>query len=160
MRSYLQYQPWYKDPTLVPLPWRSVELPKTLKIAIMWSDGIVKPHPPVLRALHQVVSVLGANKGQFDTVEWHAYQHDRCWRITHSLYFEDAGVGMRKILAQGGEEALPLTDWLLNSENVKERTVEELSIVSGSPSFSIELYWDADRIYTAQGGEKRISFSL
>jgi amidase len=47
------------DLTCVPVPWRSVdELERKLKIGIMKWDGVVMPHPPVLRALEHTRKAL------------------------------------------------------------------------------------------------------
>jgi amidase len=42
------------DVTCTPVPWRSVERPSSpLKIGVMKWDGVVMPHPPVIRALEE-----------------------------------------------------------------------------------------------------------
>jgi amidase len=129
MKSYLHYQPWIKDDSLVPLPWRTVTLPPRLKIAVMWSDGIVTPHPPILRALKHVAQTI--SHSGLDVVEWMPEGHDTCWDITQSLYFEDGGRAVEKILNDGEDKMLPLTRWLLkDNTNVKHQTVEEICAVS------------------------------
>lgn len=129
MRTYLDYEPWTKDPALVPLPWRTPTLPARLKIGIMWNDGIVTPHPPVGRALREVASALKMCDDLFDVVDWIPLEHDRCWKVSMALYFEDGGHAIRRVLEQGGEPACHLTEWMLRDENVKYRTVEEVSSV-------------------------------
>ncbi|CAF1078987.1 unnamed protein product, partial [Rotaria sordida] len=55
----LDTEPWLRDPSLVPIPWRSISLnSKNLTIAVMWDDGVVHPHPPVIRALRETVEHL------------------------------------------------------------------------------------------------------
>jgi hypothetical protein len=56
-------------------------------------------------------------------------EHDRCWKVTRSLYFEDGGLAWKNILRQGNEELLPLTRWLMDSEDVRVRTGAELNEV-------------------------------
>ncbi|CAF3911602.1 unnamed protein product [Rotaria sp. Silwood1] len=59
MKTVLDTEPWLRDPSLVPIPWRSISLnSKNLTIAVMWDDGIVHPHPPIIRALHETVENL------------------------------------------------------------------------------------------------------
>lgn len=120
--------PWVRESYLVPLPWREIELPKKLKIGVMWSDGIVKPHPPIQRALSKVVEAL--RSAQVDVVDWQPKGHDECWKVTSALYYEDGGRRLREMLKAGDEEALPLTQWLLDQEEVKPRTLEEVWDVS------------------------------
>lgn len=130
MSSYLSFEPWVIDSSLVPLAWRSIILPRKLKVAVMWNDGIVKPHPPILRALQQVVAALEGLKDEFCVVEWQAWNHAECWRLIQSLYYEDGGAALREAFKRGGEEALPLTNWLLESDNVKAYSPNELNKVS------------------------------
>ncbi|KAF4459919.1 amidase signature enzyme [Fusarium albosuccineum] len=117
MKTYLDTRPWIKENYLVPLPWRDVELPNRLKIGIMCSDGIVKPHPPILRALSMVVKSL--KSADFKVPDWQPKEHDECWKLTSALYYEDGGRRLREMLKAGDEEALPLTAWLLDQEELK-----------------------------------------
>ncbi|EXJ91639.1 hypothetical protein A1O3_00189 [Capronia epimyces CBS 606.96] len=150
MSTYLNSQPWYKDVTLVPLPWREITLQKHLKIAIMWSDGVVNPHPPVQRALRQVATMLQKNKAQFTVVDWEPLEHDRGWELTQSLYYGDGGAGLKKILADGNEEALPLSKWMLESKNVRARSREELNQLTAER----DKYWHTYNDHWQATGEK------
>lgn len=76
----------------------------------MWSDGIVTPHPPILKALRDITSRLKECKSGFDIVDWVPYRHDECWKITRALYFEDGGQEIRQALRNGGESACHLTE--------------------------------------------------
>jgi len=50
------------DVTSVPVPWRELgALDRKLAIGIMKWDGVVMPHPPVLRALEHTKKVLESN---------------------------------------------------------------------------------------------------
>lgn len=125
MKTYLSYEPWIKDDSLLPIPWRSVTLPPKLKIAVMWSDGIVTPHPPITRALKEVSKAL-ADAGH-EIVDWKPEGHDECWDITQALYFEDGAKNVEELILKGGEELLPLTKWLIkDNKNVKYRTAEDV----------------------------------
>lgn len=130
MKTYLGAEPWVKEDNLVPIPWRTIALPPKLKIAIMWSDGIVTPHPPVIRALKTVVKALSAQGTAFEIVDWRPDGHDECWKLTSALYYEDGGKTVEKLIKSGGETVLPLTEWLIHGENSKYRTVEEVWDVS------------------------------
>jgi len=125
METYLSYEPWITEDSLVPIPWRSVTLPPKLKIAVMWSDDIVTPHPPITRALKEVAKVLTA--AGHEVVDWKPEGHDECWNITQALYFEDGGKNIEELILKGGEELLPLTKWVIkDNDNVKFRTAEEV----------------------------------
>lgn len=88
IKTLLDAKPWFNDPSLLPFPWSTeAYFPpgKRLKIAVMWDDGVVKPHPPVTRALQEVVDKLKA-KGNVDIVEWKPYKHDLAWEIIVSFH--------------------------------------------------------------------------
>lgn len=73
-RSVLSTEPWLRDPAVVPMPFRkqvaedflsraeparSVNaLTKSLKLGVLWTDGQVGPHPPVIRGLNMVVDAV------------------------------------------------------------------------------------------------------
>ena len=67
-KAVIDSEPWLRDPKCLPLPWRPCQLPKKLKIAVLWSDGIVTPTPPVQRALAVTVGKLrGAGH---EVIQW------------------------------------------------------------------------------------------
>ena len=82
MRTVLAAKPWLYEPSLIPMHWRDQEsyfptIPggKKLKVAVLWDDGIVKPHPPVVRALREVADKLKAVEG-IELVDWEPHDHD------------------------------------------------------------------------------------
>lgn len=73
MTSILSTEPWTQDPGVVNIPWRSALEESTLaragqlgtandklplKFGIFWTDGMVKPQPPIARGLHIVAQEL------------------------------------------------------------------------------------------------------
>ncbi|KAJ4127012.1 hypothetical protein NW768_008633 [Fusarium equiseti] len=82
-KSVLGTEPWLRDPAVLPIPFRedmmksyssradekgySKSGARPLKMGVLWSDGMVGPHPPVLRGLHVVVDALekAGHKGGF-----------------------------------------------------------------------------------------------
>lgn len=74
LKSVLSTEPWQRDPSVVPIPFRQEVLDscssrvdeqgyvkpaaKPLKIGVLWTDGVVGPHPPVLRGLRMVHDAL------------------------------------------------------------------------------------------------------
>ena len=149
MQTYLSYSPWIQDCALVPLPWRSVTPPPKLKIAVMWSDDIVTPHPPITRAIKEICADLSLHPDQFELVEWKPVGHDICWNTTQALYFEDGGRGLVKEIEDAGETVLPLTRWLLeDGGNVKYRTVEDVCAVSDLVSTKDAISSSSPVVYT------------
>lgn len=86
MRTVLSAKPWMDEPTLVPIPWRSKQTHlnddghPALKVAVLWDDGIVRPHEPITRALQEVVERLRKIPGT-EVVEWKPYKHDVAWEL-------------------------------------------------------------------------------
>jgi amidase len=81
-KTLIDAKPWLKEPSLLPFPWKEEEsfVGKKLRVAVLWDDGVVKPHPPITRALQQVVDKLKAN-GDVEIIEWKPYKHDLAWEI-------------------------------------------------------------------------------
>jgi amidase len=133
MRTLIDAQPWIRDPSLVPLPWKlTPQLPrlpdgsKKLTIGLLLDDGIVKPHPPILRALSSMAEKLSTIPG-IDIVPWTPYKHDHAWDIISSLYFADGGAETSSAIAASGEPWRPLSSFILReNSNVKELSVAEV----------------------------------
>lgn len=128
-KTVIAAKPWVNDPALVPLPWREDDnfFPNgKLKVAVMWHDGIVKPHPPIYRALNAMVGKL-KEVPNVQIVDWKPYKHDTAWKITSSLYFCDGGIEDIEVMDASGEPLRPLTKHILtDNPNVKKLTVKEL----------------------------------
>jgi amidase len=75
MSSILSTEPWLRDPYVVTIPWRQQIVDDTLaratetgasnekrplKFGVVWNDGMVTPHPPVVRGLREVVNAVEA----------------------------------------------------------------------------------------------------
>lgn len=129
MKTVLDTKPWINDSTLLPLPWLPFSFQKPLKVAIQWCDGVVKPHPPVIRALKEVSTACKV--AGMDVVDWVSLEHAKAWQITSALYFPDAGEEVLATLREGEEDILPLTNFIINEQaNVKLRSQQELLEVS------------------------------
>lgn len=132
MKTVINGKPWLNEPSLVPIPWRDqesyLEKPsgKKLKIGVIWHDCVVKPHPPIMRALQEVVEKLKAVQG-IEVVDWKPYKHDEAWSIISSLYFCDGGQEETAAIEASGEPWRPLSKFILkDNQSVKKLTVEEI----------------------------------
>lgn len=77
--AVINSQPWLKDVKCLPIPWRQIEPKKRLKIAVMWDDGIVRPTPPIRRALRETVEKL--RKAGHEIVDWKPTGHEKAIEI-------------------------------------------------------------------------------
>lgn len=110
MKSLLAMEPWKVDPELVPIPWRTAEDPdpKHLKIGICYDDGVVKPTPPVIRALKYAETKL--KEAGVVVVEWNCDNAEEIVKACYSGYNYDSNVSQLKALASSGEPLTRLSD--------------------------------------------------
>ena len=64
MKALLSSSPWNYDPSSIPIPWRTeLATPPAdgkLRLGIVFDDGVVKPQPPIARAMRETVEALHA----------------------------------------------------------------------------------------------------
>lgn len=131
MKSLIDPMPWLYEPSLVPMPWRDEvnHLGKgsnrKLKVAVLYDDGVVRPHPPIIKAMEEVVWKLRGREG-IELVEWIPWKHEYAWELTVALYFPDGGLRERTAMSQSGEQMLPMTEWLLNSPHIRSLEMGQL----------------------------------
>ncbi|KAL8920878.1 MAG: hypothetical protein Q9208_006050 [Pyrenodesmia sp. 3 TL-2023] len=132
MKTVLSAKPWLIEPSCVPIPWRDQEsqLPtshgKRLRIAVLWSDGIVKPHPPVIRALNEVVAKLQSIH-EVEISTWTPYKHDEAWEIISTIYFADGAKEETDAIEASGEPWRPLSKFIIQENpHVKHLSIEEV----------------------------------
>jgi len=98
-------EPWLQDPRCLPIPWRTVEKKRRLKLGVMWNDGVVIPTPPVTRALKETVAKLTA--AGHDIVEWAPAGHKEAIQILGRMFVADGGISVRNILEPVDEPFRP-----------------------------------------------------
>lgn len=125
----LANRPWDHEPSLIEIPWRKGEddiqalSPPKLRIGVIWNDGVVQPHPPVTRALKEVVAAL--QSGGHQVIRWDTSLHGALINAADEVYFLDGGKEYRDVLDQGHEPAVPILKWLLDSKAQRQYTVQE-----------------------------------
>ena len=132
MKTILAAKPWLVEPSLIPLPWKDVGAQllsngtKKLKIGILWTDEVVRPHPPVMRALKEVAEKLKGVEG-VEIVDWKPYKHDEAWEVISSLYFCDGAQEEKDAIEASGEPWRPLSQFIIKENPlVKHLDVEGL----------------------------------
>ena len=137
-------EPWHKEPSLLPFPWKAADAFKDrkLKVAVLWDDGVVKPHPPVTRALKEVVEKLKANKN-VEVIEWKPYKHHLAWELIVSflapfeefvnlskkanLYFSDGAAEELSAMEASGEPLRPLSHHIItDNPYVESHTINSM----------------------------------
>ncbi|KAK7961233.1 hypothetical protein PG988_012447 [Apiospora saccharicola] len=91
MKVALAAKPWRIEPSLTVKEWTPHKFTKPLKIAVQWWDGVVKPHPPMIRALREVADAC--RKAGMEVVDWDCtgLDHQKGWDILSALYWPDGG---------------------------------------------------------------------
>ncbi|KAG5926081.1 hypothetical protein E4U42_003669 [Claviceps africana] len=110
-------EPWRLDPQCIPMPWRAVQLPPRLRIAVMRHDNMVRPTPPVTRALRLVVEKL--QSAGHEVVEWDPVDQKEGLMLLRRMFVADGGTAIKKQLERTGEPWRP--------EMEEYRTAKELS---------------------------------
>ncbi|KFG77592.1 acetamidase [Metarhizium anisopliae] len=115
-KNVVDGQPWLLDPRCLPMPWRDVQLPNRLRIAVMWHDNMVRPTPPVTRALGEVVSKLQA--AGHDVVEWDPADQKEGLELLGRMFVADGGTAIRKQLERTGEPWRPEMEQYRNAKEL------------------------------------------
>lgn len=113
MKNYVAAEPWKYDQDSLPIPWREVPTPKPsdLTIGIVYDDGVVKPHPPVLRALKKVEEDLKA--AGVNVITWDSHKVYEAAEVANAAYTCDGNYSAFNRLSASGEPLAPLTEHYL-----------------------------------------------
>lgn len=137
MRVAVGAKPWRIDPSLDVKEWTPYRFTQPLKIAVQWWDGVVRPHPPLLRALKEVSEAC--KKAGMEVVDWdcESLDHRKGWETLASLYWPDGGREAMDLMKKSGEPVLPLTKFIIEEQpSVKDLTQQELWQVSTAAAAS------------------------
>lgn len=128
-KTMLDAEPWVIEPQILEIPWRQELVQRTyddgsLTIAILWDDGVVKPHPPILHALETVRRALTA--AGHDIIDWEPMDnHQFAWDLITKLYFLDGADEYRTLLRDTNDTPVPQTEWILTFAPDKAYSVPE-----------------------------------
>ncbi|WVW86757.1 hypothetical protein I302_108811 [Kwoniella bestiolae CBS 10118] len=100
-KSVVGKEPWYRDPNMLPIPWREVNVPEKLCFGLILDNGMVKPTPPVTRALLQAKKALEA--AGHKVVEWSPYKPEEANKIVNQFFQGDGGVKIAQYISLSGE---------------------------------------------------------
>ncbi|RCK56016.1 Acetamidase [Candida viswanathii] len=120
-KSVIGHEPWMHDAKCVEIPWRDVELPETLNIAVLTDDGFVRPTPPIRRGMDIVIERL--TEAGHDVIEWDPVDHVRLAEIIGQFFVSDGG---HHVLLQTTETDEPLFPYMENYGTSKDMKVSDL----------------------------------
>ncbi|KAI0348296.1 amidase [Trametopsis cervina] len=156
-RVMLEYNPWLVEPSLLEIPWKQdvadgLHTPKKLCFAILWDDGVVLPHPPVLDALKRTKEAL--LKAGHQVVNWKPVDHQYAWELVCKLYFLDGGDEYRAILRN--DPPVPQTEWIMshvpnNGAPFSVPDIFKLNLEREAFRANIAAHWNESQSYTTTG---------
>jgi amidase len=107
MSVALRNEPFLKEPAMIEKPWQGIaKNTRIRRVGVMWDDGMVRLHPPVLRALAETVVAL--REAGVEVVEWKPEHHQEMLELAERAYFQDAGQEYHKTVAEADEPLVPL----------------------------------------------------
>ncbi|RDL36985.1 putative glutamyl-tRNA(Gln) amidotransferase subunit A [Venustampulla echinocandica] len=112
IKAVLSQSPWLHDPLVAEIPWRDEHEQAVLDIvkgggggrlafAVMESDGVVQPHPPVRRAIHIVASMI--ERLGHKIIEWKPPSHEWADELANKTWMLDGGTHVYQSLGLSGE---------------------------------------------------------
>lgn len=126
-RAIIDAKPWNRDPLAVRKPWnqREYELEEHgygvgMCFAIMWDNDVVKPHPPLIRALEITKAALEA--AGHKVIDWVPHRHMEIYRNTERIFNADGGHDFRADCELSGE---PLIQTMSPTEDAHEYALDQ-----------------------------------
>lgn len=104
-KTVVDRKTWLHDPRCVPIPWRDVKLPSKLKIAVLWDDGMVRPTPPVSRALRATVEKLSS--AGHEIISWDPKDQAEGLSLLGRMFVADGGIAIKNELERTNEPFRP-----------------------------------------------------
>ncbi|PYH61267.1 amidase signature enzyme [Aspergillus niger CBS 101883] len=123
MQSLLDSNPWNIDPGCIPIPWRKELAAKPtgkLRLGIVYDDGVVKPQPPIARAMREVAKKL--KEAGHEVFEWDTSLHTTGQNLWTKAILADGGQHCRYLCDIVGE---PLIEGMVVGTEKDELTISE-----------------------------------
>ncbi|KAH7929984.1 amidase [Leucogyrophana mollusca] len=107
-KALVDARPWERDPLVIRKPWNDQEYGlvdhgggKDMCFAILWDNKVVKPHPPLKRAMEMVKHAL--EHAGHRVIDWEPLNHLDIYRNAQTILVADGGEDYRKDCAASGE---------------------------------------------------------
>lgn len=127
MQVALAAEPWLAEPALVNKPWDknaiSTSAGRPLRIGLMLTDGVIDPHPPIVRALKETAKALEA--AGHTVVPWDAVDHFGMGDTIARMFFQDDGKVGRELLDRSGEPPTALTQFIFDAYGGTNLSLEQ-----------------------------------
>ncbi|KIX10670.1 uncharacterized protein Z518_01754 [Rhinocladiella mackenziei CBS 650.93] len=136
-KSILSQNPWLNDPLVVDMPWRDAQeqaiydivksssSKERLSFAVLKSDGIVNPQPPVARAISTVTEAL--SRAGHKIIEWKPPSHPKLLEIAFKTWIYDGGKDVHGAFALSGEPISPQIKMSYGDKPINEFTASQIA---------------------------------
>ncbi|KZT09017.1 general amidase [Laetiporus sulphureus 93-53] len=127
-KAVIDAQPWRRDPLAVRKEWSWKEealgehggVGGRLCVAVMWDNGVVKPHPPLFRAMRMVKDALEA--AGHTVIDWEVHRHLEIYENTERIFAADDAHDYLTECARSGE---PLIQTMSPDTDAHEYALDE-----------------------------------
>jgi amidase len=109
-KAVSEQKPWEQDPDAIPGPWNSLSslAGRRLRIGIVRQDGVVEPHPPILRLLDEVAAKMRGSGIEVVEIDITPI-FSKCQSLINALMGVEGGNAMFDLLESFDE---PLSPWI------------------------------------------------
>ncbi|KZT68822.1 amidase [Daedalea quercina L-15889] len=126
-KAVIDAKPWRRDPLAVRKDWQWDEYALAehggggrMCFAIMWDNGVVKPHPPVRRAMELTKKALEA--AGHTVIDWENHRHLELYECTERIFAADDAQDYLTECALSGE---PLIQTMSPDTDAHEYALDE-----------------------------------
>ncbi|KAG9313359.1 general amidase [Chiua virens] len=131
-KAIIDARPWDRDPLVVRKAWNEDEYRlvehgggERMCLAILWDNKVVKPHPPLIRAMQLVKGAL--EKEGHQVIDWEPLNHIDIYKNAQTILAADGGEDYRRSCEASGE---PLIASMIPEEDPHPFDLE-VSLVKG-----------------------------
>ncbi|KAK9443548.1 general amidase [Metarhizium brunneum] len=154
MASLLSTEPWLRDPSVVPMPWREEKesVPGKLCFAVLRNDRMVQPHPPIARGIEIVVDAV--KHSGHTVIEWEPPSHEEALALHDIILDTDGGDDVWRQLNILYEPVIPqVSQHFGNGPKDSVPTLELLDIVLKHKAYAARYleYWASTVKHTGTG---------
>ncbi|EIW75737.1 general amidase [Coniophora puteana RWD-64-598 SS2] len=107
-KALVDARPWERDPLVVRKPWNEDEYRlvdhdrgKRMCFGMLWDNKVVKPHPPLKRAMEMVKRAL--EEAGHVVIDWEPLNHVDIYRVAQTILVADGGEDYRRDCEVSGE---------------------------------------------------------
>ncbi|QRV80629.1 amidase [Ceratobasidium sp. AG-Ba] len=144
-KAVIDSRPWLRDPQCLPMTWNE-EAYQLIEhggrggrkcFGLMYDNGLVKPHPPVVRAIHVMKQALEA--AGHEVIEWKNDRHKDILVNLVQVWNADGHEDFKRECERSGEPHIPSMDPTVYSHDLPDLGTSA-SMTSAKPLTAYELW--------------------